>query len=130
MCFLKLSLCVFVNFRNVAYQMHEHTLPLLYFLFISRKIQPQHKEKRHKHITMSDTAFTFALLLRFRSWELFQNCWYLLLMLKLDIPKHELIYGCPKIQLIVHICEHFRYLTSGNLLYTLFSLNPNILLNT
>lgn len=128
--FFKLPLCVFVNFRNVAYQIHEHTLPLLYFLFISRKIQPRHKEKRHKRITMSDKAFTFALLWSFGSWELFQNCWYLLLMLKLDNPHHELIHGCPKIQLVVHICEHYRHLTSGNLLYALFSLNPNILLNT
>lgn len=75
--FFKLPLCLFVNFRIVAYQIHEHTLPLLYFLFISRKIQPQHKEKRHKHITLSDTAFTLALPLTCRSWELFQNCWYL-----------------------------------------------------
>lgn len=75
--FFKLPLCVFVNFRIVAYQIYEHILPLLYFFFISRKIQPQHKEKRHKHITMSDTAFTLALPLIFRSWELFQNCLYL-----------------------------------------------------
>lgn len=77
----RLPFCIFVIFRSVPRQIHEHTQLLLRVLFIARKAQPQARR--------TGLSIAHCLTRPHSCSETFRQCWGSFLTFKLHVPHRE-----------------------------------------